>query len=105
RGIEETAPFHWRGDREDLKAFNPAFSGLLGGAPLSDPEFDEFQDFVFALSYPPNPGQVLTRALSSSASSGKTLFLTKQDAFTVRIDNLGTQAQMNCAQCHSLDGF
>jgi YVTN family beta-propeller protein len=105
RGIEETAPFHWRGDREDLKDFNPAFFGLLGGAPLSDPEFAEFQDFVFALSYPPNPGQVLTRVLSSSASAGKTLFLTKQDAFTVRIDNLGTQAQMNCAQCHSLDGF
>ena len=60
RGIEETAPFHWQGNRDDLVDFNEAFDGLLGAPfPFTLPptDFDEFQAFVFALSYPANTEQ------------------------------------------------
>lgn len=67
RGIEETPPFHWRGDRSDLAAFNPAFSGLLGGTQLSPSEMKAFESFVFSLSYPPNPRQPLSRTYSAKA--------------------------------------
>jgi len=33
RGLRGTGPFHWRGDRPDLSAFNPAFDSVMAGTP------------------------------------------------------------------------
>lgn len=104
RGIEETAPFHWRGDRADLVDFNPAFQGLLGGSLLDDPAFAEFQAFIFNVSYPPNPRQRATREFSDPATAGLGFFTTP-DAHAIGFDTVPTLAPMTCAGCHSMAGF
>jgi hypothetical protein len=49
-------PFHWRGDRDGLEEFNPAFVGLLGDdEQLTAQEMQEFEDFLATISIPPNP--------------------------------------------------
>lgn len=49
-------PFHWRGDRAGIEAFNPAFEGLLGDdRQLTANEMQAFEDFLATITYPPNP--------------------------------------------------
>ncbi len=55
-GMIGTEPFHWRGDREDLPAFNGAFHALLGDDEvLTEQETAEFLAFAATLTTPPNP--------------------------------------------------
>ncbi|HYU30587.1 MAG TPA: hypothetical protein VEW48_00360 [Thermoanaerobaculia bacterium] len=106
RGIEETPPFHWRGDRGDLSAFNPAFVGLLGGTQLTAAELAAFEAFVFSLSYPPNPKQPLDRTYSSLAVQGANAFRCVS-AHNVRFDNnpAGPLIQgISCQFCHGMAG-
>jgi YVTN family beta-propeller protein len=49
-------PLHWRGDRDGIEEFNPAFEGLLGDdVQLSNAEMQEFEDFLASIFFPPNP--------------------------------------------------
>lgn len=49
-------PFHWRGDRDGLEEFNPAFMGLQGDdAMLTAQEMQEYEDFLATIHVPPNP--------------------------------------------------
>ena len=58
RGLPGTPPFHWRGDRPNLTAFNGAFVSLMGRTTvLPDSEMAALSDFVIPLVYPPNPNQ------------------------------------------------
>lgn len=92
---------HWRGDREDLAAFQPAFVSLLGrGAVLADSEFAAFTAFASALKFPPNPNRYLDNALRDappgqpSAVRGESFFM-----------NTPVDGSLRCMQCHSpLDG-
>jgi len=60
-------PFHWRGDRDGLEAFNPAFESLLGDdAQLSPAEMQEFEDFLATVWLPPNPFRALDNSLPTS---------------------------------------
>lgn len=116
-GIEETPPFHWRGDRADLEAFDPAFEGLLGGTRLDDPqdpsdtEFEEFSAFVFSLSYPPNPNQELDRGYTLDAETGFDCF-SMEPAHDVTKDTTGMPPNPpatgllhpTCEECHSMAG-
>ncbi|MEO6565484.1 MAG: hypothetical protein ABIO63_05570, partial [Casimicrobiaceae bacterium] len=57
-------PFHWRGDRVGLEAFNPAFKGLLGDdIELSATEMQAFENFLATVTYPPNPVRSLDNSL------------------------------------------
>lgn len=116
RGIEETPPFHWRGDRADLANFNPAFQGLLGGTQLAqtpDPSDDdalaEFEAFVFSLSYPANPNLADDRTYSNNAQLGFHCFST-HPTHLVSTDTDGVaglasgQLNVTCADCHSMAG-
>lgn len=105
RGIEETPPFHWQGDRADLAAFNTAFPGLLGAPQLSASEMAAFSDFVFSLSYPANPRQALDRSLSPQAQAGATAFRC-QPAHEVDFDTdpATPSTPVTCQSCHSLAG-
>jgi len=70
KSIEDTFPYHWRGER-DLEAFNGAFSGLLGGEDLDTSpggELDDFKAFVFSLQAHANPVQDRTRQLNPARS-------------------------------------
>ncbi|HEY6332332.1 MAG TPA: hypothetical protein VI756_23610, partial [Blastocatellia bacterium] len=98
RGIIGTEPFHWRGDKKDLAAFNPAFKTLLGGPrQLSDSELADFTAFVQSLTYPPNPNEPVNRQYSNpatgpNASVGFTLFTTS------RLD----AGVLTCNDCHQV---
>jgi len=97
RGIVGTEPLHWRGDRANLAAFNPAFMSLLGGTrQLTDQEMADFQAFIQTLSYPPNPFENPDRTYPSpstgpSAARGQTLFT------TARLDG----GILTCNNCHT----
>jgi hypothetical protein len=57
-------PFHWRGDRPDIEAFNPTFTRLQGRPePLSAAELSEMRDFLASIRLPPNPFRDLDNAL------------------------------------------
>lgn len=96
RGLRDTSPLHWRGDRLDFARFNPAFVSLMGNADsLTASEMRQYSDFIMTLVYPPNPNQNLDRtwpnppAPTPSPTRGKVEFDTKpHDAGT-------------CANCHA----
>ncbi|MBX7256083.1 MAG: hypothetical protein K1Y02_06950 [Candidatus Hydrogenedentes bacterium] len=49
-------PLHWRGDRDGLEQFNPAFMGLQGDDVMLSPvEMQQFEDFLASIHFPPNP--------------------------------------------------
>lgn len=104
RGIEETNPLHWRGDRADFKNFNPAFAGLLGGSELTDEEFADFQRFIYSLSYPANPKQALDRVYSDDALRGFECFV-NTPAHDITFDEVGTTRDVTCGDCHDMRGF
>jgi hypothetical protein len=96
RGLIGTEPFHWRGDRANLSAFNPAFVGLMGRqSQLPDSEMTAFNDFVMPLAYPPNPHRFLDNTLPAyvdkpSPGDGETFFMNTQIDGTHR-----------CVDCHT----
>ncbi len=98
RGLAGTEPLHWRGDRADFNAFNPAFVGLLGLADeLPAGDMQAFTDFILTVVYPPNPNLNLDRSLPDppggpSATRGEFVF-----------DVLGTSGNdptLACVICH-----
>jgi YVTN family beta-propeller protein len=66
RGLDGQDPLHWRGDRADFLAFNPAFDALLGGAQISNADMEAYRDFVETIVFHPNPNQNLDRSLPAS---------------------------------------
>lgn len=95
RGIIGTEPFHWRGDRENLAAFNVAFTNLQGAKrQLTDEEMTAFEAFVRTLAFPPNPNENLDRTFPDpptgpSAKRGSQLF------------QVATLGGITCNTCHT----
>jgi hypothetical protein len=57
-------PHHWRGDRDGLEEFAPAFFGLMGDdETLTPAEMQEFEDFLATIHFPPNPYRNLDNSL------------------------------------------
>jgi len=70
-GAIETGPLHWRADREDLAAFNPAFESLMGDdEQLTDEEMAQFTAFLAATTNPPNPNRNIDNSLKTSLANG-----------------------------------
>lgn len=97
RGLTNTEPLHWRGDREDLSAFNGAFASLLGRTTvLPDSERTAFNAFIMPLTYAPNPNQFLNDSLrdalpgSPSARRGQVFYINRN------VDG------GKCVDCHSI---
>ena len=104
KSLESVAPYHWRGDRPTLRRFNPAFDDLLGGAPLTDTQFEQFQAYVFSLQSPANPRQdernILNDALAVPREDGLVPSAVRgQGLFTSEIALVNT---FTCADCHAL---
>jgi hypothetical protein len=99
-GIIGTEPFHWRGDRDNLAAFNGAFVGLLGDdVMLTGTEMTQFTNFVATLKNPPNPNRNFNNTLKTSlaTSTGTGNPLTGSNLFnTAGLDTI------NCVTCHAL---
>jgi DNA-binding beta-propeller fold protein YncE len=109
RGLANHGPMHWRGDRTGgrfagdvvggldeglaFKAFNVAFSGLLGnGGPLSPDDMQAFTDFILQVTYPPNPIRRLDNSLTPDQQLGRAFFTGPSS------DIFGS-----CNTCHTLD--
>ncbi len=113
-------PLHWRGDRDGIEAFNPAFVNLQGAdAMLTPPEMQQFEDFLASIHYPPNPFRQLDNSLpqalplpghfstgrfgpaglplpSGNAVRGLSLYRT---GF---LDGTNPLLQVQCVTCHTL---
>jgi hypothetical protein len=101
RGMGGTEPFHWRGDRANLSAFNGAFVTLMGRATtLPDSEMSAFNDFVMPLVYPPNPGEYLDRT-QPDAPPGTPSSLRGQTDFTTST----LDGPLRCSDCHTEANF
>ena len=60
-------PFHWRGDRPDIEAFNATFTNLQGAATtLTTSEMRELRDFLSSIRFPPNPSRQFDNSLSTN---------------------------------------
>ncbi len=67
-----TEPFHWRGDRENLAAFNPAFQSLLGAdGQLSEQEMGAFEALLAEIKFPPNPNRNIDNSLKAQVGDGR----------------------------------
>ncbi|MFT4541249.1 MAG: hypothetical protein ACI841_001064 [Planctomycetota bacterium] len=109
RGIADTRPYHWRGERDELVDFNEAFVGLLGGPELDTApgsEFDAFEAYVLSMQQPATPGQDRRRVLSDRAQfttpdgvahAGNAI--RGQDLF---FDGNAITGFGSCATCHTM---
>ncbi|MCR9106981.1 MAG: hypothetical protein NXI15_16930 [Gammaproteobacteria bacterium] len=95
RGIADSGPMHWRGDRtgrdaagnpvpgetiesQAFKQFNPAFVGLVGRpTELSSTEMDQFTQFVLQLMPPPNPIRNLNDSLTPTQALGSQVYFNR----------------------------
>lgn len=111
RGIADSGPMHWRGDRsgqdralvrgerESLEAaafkeFNPAFVELVGRtAPLTPAEMQDFTDFALAIQLPPNAIRNLDNSLTPDQAEGRRVYLEEPT----------TGGVLTCDHCHVLD--
>ena len=96
---------HWRGDKGGFADFAGAFEHLQGlDAPKPANEMQEFEDFLAATWYVPNPFRTLRPESESSTlrmTPGKvrgtgTTFQTIPPAV-----NLFVSVQVNCSHCHN----
>ena len=87
KALAGTEALPWRGDREDLPAFNGAFPSLLGrSAPLSATDMQLFQDFVFSVGYPPNPFRELDGSLPPEPGPSQAPRVKLGDGRVVQVD-------------------
>lgn len=70
-GLQGTAPFHWRGDRENLAAFDHAFVSILGNDADGTPqEMAALQAYLASIAFPPNPNLLLDGSLPPTLEGG-----------------------------------
>lgn len=98
------APYHWRGDRANFQAFNPAFVGLLGRSdPLDDDVMDLFTAFINTVRHPPNPEQAIDRivpgTLDASDPDDWTLASGSKLGLQIFYNN-ESDAGRSCDSCH-----
>ncbi|MCP3918461.1 MAG: hypothetical protein GY711_23190 [bacterium] len=107
-------PLHWRGDRNGLEDFNPAFVGLQGDdVELTPTEMQEYEDFLATITFPPNPYREFDNRLSTSLDTGLVSVgrftprgtpLPAGDATTglSRYTNSALDGNLRCVTCHTL---
>ncbi|HEU4726130.1 MAG TPA: FlgD immunoglobulin-like domain containing protein [Candidatus Eisenbacteria bacterium] len=97
RGLADTSPFHWRGDRFDFTRFNPAFIGLMGNNDtLPAADMASYSAFIMTLRYPPNPNQNLDRTWPNPATPAASPERGRQE-----FDNVPHDGGLTCDGCHA----
>jgi YVTN family beta-propeller protein len=98
KGLSSTEPLHWRGDRANFAAFNPAFMSLMGrGSQLSGSDMTAFENFVFSMRYPSNPNRTLDGGLPLALAGGN-----PQHGQTLFNTSLLDGGAVTCVSCHAL---
>ncbi|MBK9193765.1 MAG: hypothetical protein IPO17_02025 [Flavobacteriales bacterium] len=96
---------HWRGDKHSFADFDGAFQHLQGlDAPKPAGEMQEFQDFIAACWYVPNPYR--TYKPESTSSTGRmTPGRVRGTGTTFQVIppavNLFVASNVNCVHCHN----
>src|ERR1039457_3250696 len=98
RGLLNLSPYHWRGDKANFAAFNPAFDLLMGGSQISTTEMGGYTNFANSILFQPNPYQNLDRTLPSSLSGGNPA-AGQSDFLTV--NGTGFSQKGPCNDCHT----
>ena len=100
--IMEHPRLHWRGDREDLAAFNPAFEGLLGDtSQLTSAEMQQFGDFLATIWLQPNPYRNIDDTCPNSVTLPDGRIVNSPTLDALRGNN---QFNNNCMRCHKGGG-
>lgn len=99
RGLDGVGALHWRGDRADFHAFNPAFDKLLGGAQVAGPDMDSYAAFAIEIAFPPNPNQRLDRSLRTTPAGANEATGMQAYLNPVVASPLGV---LSCNTCHAL---
>ena len=109
RSLPNVMPLHWRGDKEDIQDFNPAFVGLMGRAdPLATDDMDLFAAFVETIMMPPNPNRLLDDTLPMSLvvdsldGGGATVVASPNDGLNTWMNELVDGGVFTCNDCHAL---
>jgi YVTN family beta-propeller protein len=97
RGLVNLSPYHWRGDKQDFAAFNPAFDALMGGTQLSSADMTAYTNYIDTIVFQPNPFQNLDRTLPTSLAGGNPV--NGQTAFLQAV--LSIHATRTCDSCHT----
>lgn len=92
RGMQDGAPFHWRGDRATIADFNPTFPHLMGGEEIDDEDMAALTAYLMSLHHHPNPNRNLDRSLPTSFDGGNAV--TGRSLFVNHIKS-------HCITCHS----
>jgi len=101
QGINDpgVGPLHWRGDRENLAAFNGAFVGLLGDdTALNNAEMAAFNAFVGSMKFPPQPNRNLDDSLKTTFPNGGNPQIGSNRYMNQPIDG----GAITCVFCHAL---
>jgi len=98
RGLKGLEPLHWRGDRVNFLAFNPAFDSLLGGTVLTNADMIAYRDFVNTLVFQPNPNQNLDRTLPVQLAGANPI--AGRDSYLNQILNTLLLSNVRCVTCH-----
>ncbi len=121
RGMANSGPMHWRGDRTggndtptaqpdsgafDERAafgkFNGAFHDLLGrNSVIPKADMDAFTDFILQVTYPPNPNRPLNNVLTAQQRAGRQLFETVNCGIPSAPELNGVV--LKCASCHAIN--
>lgn len=106
RGLRDTAPFHWRGDRPFFHMFRGAFGGLLGGnkttedePTITDREMQEFVGYLGDHRHHPNPYEAQDRVTALIADSPG---VTGDPGFTI-FEGEDYLPGFRCSTCHVAD--
>jgi YVTN family beta-propeller protein len=70
RGLADTTPLHWRGDRLNFAEFNGAFESLMGATKLAGADILAYSAFANTILYQPNPWQNPDRTFPTSLFGG-----------------------------------
>ncbi len=70
RGMQNGAPFHWRGDRRTLQSFNGTFDKLMGGTEIDAEDMNDLADYLRSLVHHANPNRNLDRTPPVSLGDG-----------------------------------
>lgn len=99
QGIVGNEPLHWRGDREDLAAFAPAFVGLQGDdAEPTAMQMQAFTDFIATIHYAPNPNRNIDNTMPTSVTTDTRVG--NPNAGFNNYNTLGALFGAACRNCH-----
>jgi YVTN family beta-propeller protein len=73
RGMQNGAPFHWRGDKPTIQSFNPTFDKLMGGAQIPAADMDALTAYLLTLLHHPNPNVQRDGSLPATFNGGDVL--------------------------------